>query len=70
MPRPRIYTPEEARERKNSYVREYIRQKNLENPDRRKEWNRISYLRRKEKKRLEMLNEDNIDNININIQVA
>jgi hypothetical protein len=66
----RIYTPEEYRQRKNAYIIEYNRQKRLENPERRKEWDRNYYLRKKEKKRLEMLNEDNIENININIQVA
>jgi len=70
MARPKIYTPEEYRQRKNAYIIEYNRQKRLENPERRKEWDRNYYLRKKEKKRLEMLNEDNIENININIQVA
>jgi hypothetical protein len=57
----RIYTPEEYRQRKNAYIIEYNRQKRLENPERRKEWDRNYYLRKKEKKRLEMLNENNID---------
>ena len=65
----RIYTPEEYRQRKNAYIIEYNRQKRLENPERRKEWDRNYYLRKKEKKRLEMLNEDNIENIDINTKV-
>ena len=66
----RIYTPEEYRQKKVAYITEYNKRKNLENPERRKEWDRNYYLRKKEKKRLEMLNENNIENININIQVA
>jgi len=57
----RIYTPEEYRQRKVAYITEYNKRKNLENPERRKEWDRNYYLRKKEKKRLEMLNENNID---------
>lgn len=50
MGRNAIYTAEERHRRKNDYIIEYINKRNLENPERRKEWDRISYIRRKEKK--------------------
>jgi hypothetical protein len=49
MGRHAIYTAEERRRRKNDYIIEYNKKKNLENPERRKEWDRDYYIRKKEK---------------------
>jgi hypothetical protein len=50
MGRNAIYTAEERRLRKNAYIMEYIKKRNLEKPEIKKEYDRNSYIRKKEKK--------------------